>query len=152
MSKITLRLLLVWTIFISLMMSVPSFSEDYYRWVDAQGVVHYGSRPPEGVDAVKINTYGKSESESAPLDNSTPLNNKATGKNGQATKTDSERTDLVALRQAQCKEERERLRVLQTPGSRIRMEQTDGSVKYLSPDEVALEVDNSQKFLSEACQ
>lgn len=144
MNTSIIRLLSCWTLTTGFLLSTPGYCDDYYRWVDAEGVVHYGSRPPDGVNAVKINTYGKSQGApaAAARDNDT----------GPETKPNAAQSETLALRQAQCEEEKERLRVLQTPGSRIRMEQDDGSIRYLTPVEIAKEVNSSEKFISEACK
>ena len=124
---------------------------EYYRWVDADGVVHYGSTPPKGVDAELIKTYGGgSGANKAP-------ESKNAGNNNVATSADST-TSQVALTPAQleaknkrCTEERERLAALSKPG-RLRMNMPDGSVKYLSEEEIAREVETTRKVIQDSCE
>ncbi len=117
------------------------FAESYYRWKDETGQVHYGSRPPHGVEAVKIKAHGGGTSEVE--------SDKASQKMTQEEKVDPQA--IIAQRQKQCEEERNRLSTLKSSG-RIRMTQEDGSTRYLTAEEVAKEVKMSQEFLKEACK
>ncbi len=144
----------IWTVCAAILCSLivystPSIADDYYRWVDSQGVVHYGSRPPKGVKAEKIKAYGGTAA--APKTTSSN-NTPSQGKKTLSKQEKQERQQLIAQRQEVCKQERDRLRTLQTPGRRIRMEQDDGSTRFLTPQEVADQVSESQEFLSQSCQ
>ncbi len=133
-------------LFVGLGLSALGYAENYYRWVGPDGVVHYGSRPPEGVQAERISTYGKSSP--GDLSGNGPVANEKVAEN---TYTDKQK-ELVEERKAQCDQERERLDALKSAGSRIQMDQGDGTTRYLSPDEVIKEISSSEKFISQACK
>lgn len=120
-------------------------AESYYRWKDGNGQVHYGSRPPHGVEAEKIKTYGSSK----------PSNSRSTSSAAESTESDAESdlsAQLNAKRAADCKSAKERLSTLRS-SSRIRMSQEDGSAsKYLSPEEQAKEIAKSEDFINNACK
>ena len=119
-------------------------AEAYYRWIGADGVVHYGSRPPEGVIAEQVDTWGKSAGENA-------AGSGKASKQGKAS-LDEQQKELAAQRKQQCDDERERLKALQTGGSRIRMTMEDGTTRYLSTEEIANEIKRSREFVDGACQ
>jgi len=130
-------------------LSPLSLAEDYYRWVGKDGVVHYGSRPPAGVEAVKIKGSGKA----APTSSSaTPAGTAPVSDADAAKARDAEQKEVIAQRKQQCADEKARVENLKTPGRRIRMQQPDGSTKYLSPEEVATEISVSQEFINQACK
>lgn len=39
-----------------LALSAPAMAAQVYKWVDAQGVTHFGAQPPEGAKASSVNT------------------------------------------------------------------------------------------------
>lgn len=118
---------------------------DYYRWVGEDGVVHYGSRPPQGVQAERISTYGKAQPD-------TPSGGDSAGVDASQGADSANPEDVLAMREQQCTDERQRLQSLRKPGTRIRMEQPDGTIRYLTPEEVAREINSSEEFLSQACK
>ncbi len=120
--------------------AVPTYAEGYYRWVGSDGIVHYGSRPPVGVTAEQVNTWGESAGENT---NSTTA----------ATKNlTTKQQNVVAARQQECDDEKSRLTALQSTGRRISMQQEDGTTRYLTTDEILKEVSNSEEFIKQACQ
>lgn len=128
---------------IGLSVAALSSADNYYRWVGTDGVVHYGSRPPEGVTAELISTYGKS----APSNTDQVAEKKVVAENNYTEK----QKEVLKARQAQCDQERQRLNSLKSSGSRIQMEQPDGTTRYLSADEVIKEIASSEKFVNQAC-
>jgi flagellar biosynthesis GTPase FlhF len=40
-------------------------AESYYKWVDDEGVTHYGTDKPKDIDAEKVRTYGGASSSQA---------------------------------------------------------------------------------------
>lgn len=141
----------------SIMFSLFAFSalaatdvaaEDYYRWVNENGTVNYGSRPPEGVKAEKITTFGKSSGKKQNA--STPAADQNNAKAQQ--QVDEQQKAIIAQRKKQCEEEKSRLDALKAPGRRISMEQEDGTTRYLTPEEIAKEVSTTEDFIKQACQ
>lgn len=121
-------------------MTLPTYAEGYYRWVGDDGVVHYGSRPPVGVTAELVNTWGKSAGGNT--DSATTATKNLTTK----------QQKVVAARQQECGDEKSRLTALQSPGRRISMQQEDGTSRYLTSDEILQEISTSEEFIKQACQ
>ncbi|MFT7558435.1 MAG: acetate kinase [Flavobacteriales bacterium] len=121
-----------------------SAKEEFYRWTDAEGVIHYGTVPPQGVDAVKITTYSTNPTESNTAESN--QDKASTASSNEAQKK------LREEREAECQAERRRLNTLKTNGARIRMQDEDGTSRYLSTDEVIQEIETSESFLKEACK
>lgn len=124
-------------------------AEDYYKWVDASGVVHFGSMPPQGVQATKIKSLGKTAPKGAGKDSTKADAEKASE---QLPPEEIERRRKVAERmEKDCKNEKSRLEALNQPG-RIRMDDGDGGYKYLSQDEIYEEIRRTKQRVSEVCQ
>ncbi len=121
-------------------MTLVAYAEGYYRWIGSDGVVHYGSRPPVGVTAEQVNTWGKSAGGNT--NSATTTNKNLTAKQQQ----------VVAARQQECKDEKSRLTALQSTGRRISMQQEDGTTRYLNSDEILQEISTSEDFIKQACQ
>lgn len=122
-----------------------TYAESYYRWKDENGQIHYGSRPPIGVDAEKVKTYGgrTTTEESSPAT--------AGAASGPEATEETNTQKIAAERKQQCDQERQRLATLKST-SRIRMQNDDGSTRYLTPEEVSKEMSMSQDFLNNACK
>lgn len=127
--------------------SSPVAADAYYRWIGDDGVTHYGSRPPEGVQAEKVDTYGKGKPANARKNNASAPSEQQSAAGSQA----DEQRQIVAQRKQQCDEEKARLKSLQTPGTRLKMKQDDGSSRFLSAEEVAKEISSSKEFINQAC-
>lgn len=120
---------------------------EYWRWKGEDGVIHYGSTPPKGVDAEKVKTYG-GVSRSA----ETQSDGASSSDGAKAAQPEEELTpEMQARRDARCKEERDRLAVFKRPG-RIRMTQADGSTKYMSEQEIAQEIAITNQVIADTCQ
>lgn len=44
--------------------AAPAMADKYYKWVDDNGVTHYGTAPPEGGGSEAVRTYGPSSDQS----------------------------------------------------------------------------------------
>lgn len=129
------------------LVSSPVSADAYYRWIGDDGVTHYGSRPPEGVKAEKVDTYGKGK----PANSSNSNAAESSAQQGATGAQTDEQKQIVAQRKQQCEEEKSRLKSLQTPGTRLKMKQDDGSSRFLSAEEIAQEISASREFISQAC-
>lgn len=129
-------------------------AENYYRWTDETGVVHYGSTPPKGVEAVKVKTWGGGSKTGDSATEQTASNEAENSAAPAAPPSpeEKERQRKVAERQQEvCKQEQQRLEVLKRPG-RIRMKQPDGSFRYMTQDEIQQEINTTQKVIGDSCK
>lgn len=128
--------------------SAPVQAAEYYKWVGEDGVVHYGATPPKGVEAELVKTYGgvgvTSSSQSQDATGPGAAGESTAGSEVQLT------PEQIEAKNKRCTEERERLTVLSKPG-RIRMSQADGSVTYLSEEDIAREIEITKKVIADSC-
>lgn len=122
-----------------------------YRWVDEQGVTHYGEKPPApGVgEKIKVSAPG-------PSSTPTPASNSAAKEAAPPASTPSEAEAAAAKAQAEvtkknCEAYAANLKVLREHG-RIREQSNDGQVKMLSEEEKQSRIQQAEKFIAENCQ
>jgi hypothetical protein len=113
-----------------------------YRWVDAQGKVQYGDRPPDGVKAEVVPLLGVHTSSAAPP----PASNEASPRPQPsakapppATATDKTKEavaeDVAATREKQCTEAQDRYKKL-IEGRRIYKTGDNGEREFLTSEEI----------------
>ena len=127
-----------------------------YKWVDAQGKVLYGDRPPDGVKAELVTLLGNRVPASAPVrqsdagrsDRATIVSSKPP-----APKADSKKSveqDVAAAKAKQCGEAQERYRKL-IEGRHIYKEGKEGEREYLSAEEIDSERLNAKHDIDAIC-
>lgn len=130
-------------------------TETIYKWTDLNGVVHYGERPPEGVDAVRVTV-----SSIAPEDASDPYASARRGPDDEPSISEQKREERAkrAEEQAQedarltaaCAAHRDRLSQL-VPRTNILLQNPDGTSRRLDDNERLAMIDESQKFVDASC-
>jgi hypothetical protein len=109
-----------------------------YRWVDAQGKVHYGDTPPDGVHAEVVDlpgshaTTGVSAPPPAPAAPATARTPPAANADGAKQAVDS---DVAESREKQCADAQERYKKL-IEARKLYKAGPDGQREYLSSDEI----------------
>jgi len=127
-------------------LSPMSMAGQIYKWVDAQGVTHFGAQPPEGVEAT---TVGKS---------TTPAPKQAApasgGVVGDQKAIDQQVKQQVAEQEAQlkafCEQARTNLAQLQN-NPRVR-EDVEGEMRRLTDEERRQRINETRKQIEEHCQ
>ena len=118
-----------------------------YRWVDAQGQVHYGETPPTGVSAQQKSGLKPGVSLSAPPPPPTP-SAAGTGKPAEKTKP----AESAADKAARCKDAREQVAFMEEKtANRIMLPQKDGSVSRMTEEEFGERMKKAQAVIGEAC-
>jgi hypothetical protein len=133
----------------------PLLADTIYKWVDETGTVHYGERPPEGVDAELV-TVSSVRSEA-------PADPYAETREAQAAQKEANAERMVeasaayeqqqqeqARIEAACAAQKSRLEQL-IPRSKILLQNPDGTSRMLGDDERLAMIDESQKFVDENC-
>ena len=135
-----------------------------YKWVDEHGNVQYSSQKPLDAEAekVKVNTQ-------PPLDSSTyrrpgqdeakpdDKNTKEDAKDDKAKTPAEKRADATKkaesdkLKKEMCDEARETLATIES-SSRVRTEDKDGNVNFLSEEEVAKRKKSEQERVNKYCK
>jgi hypothetical protein len=122
-----------------------------YKWVDAQGKVQYGDRPPDGVKAEVVEGLGThpgqqhaarseapSTAKNVPLDPSVKDPAKAVAE------------DVAATKQKQCADAQERYKHL-IEGRRLYKTGEKGEREYLTSEEIDSERVNAKRDVDEIC-
>tara|TARA_R110001606_G_scaffold84694_1_gene192426 strand:+ start:9155 stop:9661 length:507 start_codon:yes stop_codon:yes gene_type:complete len=98
--------------------TTPVLAEQFYKWVDDQGVTHYDSKPPQGQrPSEAVRTYGKASSDQAAelerLEQRRQANARADQQaSEQARQEARERAHPDQVRQERCAEQRKNLDLL----------------------------------------
>lgn len=134
-----------------LMAGVPALAQNaVYRWTGDDGVIHYGAMPPLGVEAELVKAGGPNVGGDS-TDTAAVSGDSDTAAEGDNAPPAVELSpEMKARKEAACKEEQQRLATLQKPG-RIRMQQPDGSTKYLSVEDVQAEINITQQVIKDTC-
>jgi len=106
-----------------------------YKWVDAQGKVQYGDRPPDGVHAEVVELLGTHVARAAPAakaSDSTPPKT-ANQDNTSVKKAVSE--DVEQARAKQCADAQDRYKKL-IDGRHLYTTGPDGERQYLTSDQI----------------
>ena len=128
-----------------------------YKWVDAQGKVQYGDRPPDGVHAEVVEMAGSharaettppvpATSSPARTSNTAPAN--ASAKDDGVKKTVED--DVAQSRDKQCADAQDRYKKL-IEGRKLYKTGPDGEREYLSSEEIDSERINAKRDVDSIC-
>jgi hypothetical protein len=131
-----------------------------YKWIDPQGKVQYGDRPPDGVHAEIVEGLGshgtRSEQARQPVasasaTSSQPARGAPPAKNAQDDGTKKAVADDVAqAKDKQCADAQARYKSL-IEGRRLFKAGTDGERQYLTSDEIDAERLNAKRDIDTIC-
>lgn len=135
-----------------LALSATAMASQVYKWVDAQGVTHFGSQPPQDQSATSINTSAappkatEQEPEPAPTFESIADPEQAA--------FDKKAKEEVAAKEAErkkyCENVRTNLAQLEN-NPRIRVEE-NGEVRRLSEEERQQRIADAKAAIAENCK
>jgi hypothetical protein len=121
-----------------------------YKWVDAQGKVQYGDRPPDGVHAEVVELLGTHAARSVRA--SEP--SKSTGRDQQAQSDATAKKvvdqDVAQTREKQCADAQDRYKKL-IEGRRPYKLGADGERQYLTSDEIDSQRVNAKQDVDATC-
>ncbi len=127
-----------------------------YKWVDAQGKLQYGDRPPDGVHAEVVELLGthsaSTRNASAPARTADTAAKVAANK-PQSTDADTKREvdqDVAQTKEKQCTDAQERYKKL-IEGRRIYKPGADGERQYMSSEEIDTERLNAKRDIDTIC-
>jgi hypothetical protein len=117
-----------------------------YKWVDAQGKVQYGDRPPDGVHAEVVELLGTHSNRGAAP---------APSRSAPSTPTASETkkavdSDVAQTREKQCTDAQDRYKKL-IEGRRLYKTGDNGERQYLTSEEIDSERLNAKRDIDEIC-
>jgi hypothetical protein len=129
-----------------------------YKWVDTQGKLQYGDRPPDGVHAEVVEILGSRAARStAPVtapppaarsqkSNAAPQNPAAQDPNAKLTVD----ADVAQTREKQCAEAQAHYKKL-IEGRKLYKTGADGERQYLTSEEIDSERVNAKRDLDATC-
>src|ERR1700733_10408061 len=126
-----------------------------YKWVDAQGKLQYGDRPPDGVHAEVVELLGTHVARTAPAKPSESAPSLKTTNRDQPNQDDSSAkkavdADVAQTREKQCTDAQDRYKKL-IEGRRLYKAGADGERQYLSSEEIDSERVNAKREADEIC-
>ncbi|MFZ6050214.1 DUF4124 domain-containing protein [Pseudomonas sp. CR3202] len=141
-----------------LVMASSAMASQVYKWVDAQGITHFGAQPPEGQAATTVNTSIPKPRPSLPrLDSEQPKPEASLPKNepmGDQKAIDEKVKAKVASQEAErrkyCETIRTNLAQLQN-NPRLRTEE-NGEVRRLKEEERQSRIKDAEKAIRENCE
>jgi hypothetical protein len=141
-----------WMLFAALICWSCMASAVVYKWVDAQGKVQYGDRPPDGVHAELVEGLGTHTSAPVARPSASPSNtasnNTATSKDDAAKQAVND--DVAATRDKQCADAQTNYKKL-IDGRRIYKTGADGERQYLTSQQIDQERIDAKKAVDEIC-
>ena len=123
------------------LLAQASYAVKIYMWTDAQGTTHYGEHPPKDVKATLID---------ARTGHSAPPPSEMGGDEKAANTADSNLSPRVKDKEA-CDMARKNLDTL-TKSPRVKIPQTDGSLRYMTPEEIQQKTTEMKKIADENCE
>jgi Domain of unknown function (DUF4124) len=131
-----------------------------YKWVDAQGKLQYGDRPPDGVHAQVVEMLGTHASTARNASSATPSTpatraaaNAPPGTNASPKESDEKKAvddDVAQTRDKQCSDAQDRYKRL-IEGRRIYKSGPDGERQYMTSDEIDTERLNAKRDVDTIC-
>jgi len=130
-----------------------------YKWVDVQGKVMYGDRPPDGVKAELVTLLGNhvpGPAPARPSDSTRSIRSSSNSTNSSkppALKDDAKKAveqDVATAKAKQCADAQERYRKL-IEGRHIYKEGKAGEREYLSSEEIDSERLNAKHDIDTVC-
>ena len=129
-----------------------------YKWVDAQGKLQYGDRPPDGVHAEVVAMYITHASRSAPpprpasaSGSSQPIKPASDAKAAaDVTTKKAVDEDVAQTREKQCAAAQDRYKKL-VEGRRIYKTSAQGERQYMSTEEIDAARVDAKRDLDEVC-
>lgn len=133
----------------------PAQAEVIYKWTDEKGTVHYGERPPEGVNAQRVTVSNAPDPDevddpyaSARAPEGEP--SAAQQQREQRAQMAEEQRQEAARIAAACEAQKSRLEQL-IPRAKVILQNPDGTSRMLDDDERLSMIAESQKFVDENC-
>jgi len=124
-----------------------------YKWMDANGKVHYGDTPPPGVQATRLKPppAGASAPTAAPKVNpEAAFRNRQQERQKSDEKSAKERADAETKR-VNCEQSQGALRSLQS-GQRISSTNAAGERVFIDDAERAKEIERTQRAVNDWCK
>jgi hypothetical protein len=125
-----------------------------YKWIDAQGKLQYGDRPPDGVHAEVVELLvahaAAARSASAPAAQASPRGGTANPANKETDDKKVVDQDVAQTRDKQCTEAQDRYKKL-IEGRRLYKTGPNGERQFMNSEEIDTERLNAKRDIDNIC-
>ena len=125
-----------------------------YKWIDAQGKLQYGDRPPDGVHAEVVELLGTHVARAAQTRSADAAQAARTGRDTGTTDDSSAKksvdSDVEQTRAKQCADAQDHYKKL-IEGRRLYKTGPDGERQYLTSEEIDSERVNAKREVDTVC-
>jgi len=152
LAKLSCSLLSIPLLTIALATSVQA--SEVFKWVDEEGVTHYGERAPMDKDYSMIKTYGEvpsgAEDAKQRLEQQRSDKKMADEKGVDYAKQKKAADQQAMVRAENCKGAQNNLKTIQE-NARVRILGEDGEFRYLNDEERQKQIDTAKEMIAANC-
>ena len=146
-------LLLLSALCLALLLSPASHAGKFYKWVDAQGVTHYGENPPDTETAAVVNVKSGASSDQQQAIEALEEKRKAaesarTAPPQESANVESENREIMANN---CKIQRQNLSQLKS-NRRVKETDANGEIRFLEEEEINKRIQEIEKYIADNCK
>ncbi|BFM10817.1 hypothetical protein R50072_09700 [Simiduia litorea] len=149
------NLFLATIVLVGAVFSVQSDAKEFYRWVDDEGVTHYTVTAPKDRASTLIRTQigagSKSSSNAIPTSRVLPGDEAGSTPKPQTAEAAKPEVQMTALDPQRCSVARANVETLNNH-ARIKVTGADGSIRYLSDDELNEKRAEAEAAIRESCE
>lgn len=139
---------------LSLFMVLPAQAGDVYKWVDEDGVTHYGERAPSDTNYSTVKTYGEVPGGGAEakqrLEEQRAAKSSAEAKEAEYAQQKKIADEQARVRAENCKGAKSNLKTIQE-NARVRILGDDGEFRYLTEEERQKQIENAKEVIADNC-
>lgn len=139
---------------LALLLSPASYAGKFYKWVDNEGVTHYGESPPDTETAAVVNVKTGASSDQKQAIEQLEAKRKAAQEASNATQDDEEseiEKENRKIMENNCKIQRQNLSQLKA-NRRIKVTDDNGEIRYLDDEEIQSRMKEIQQYIDENCK
>ena len=131
-----------------------SASAEIYKWVDEEGKVHYGEKPPstiteDGIKTIKYKDNVNTRSANEALKKKSKSLNKLSKKRKEKREDAAAKKEELAKNKVLCEQAKKNLANYQFP--KVSIKEDDGSVRALGEEERQLGIKKSEEIVKQVC-
>ena len=131
-----------------------SASAEIYKWVDEEGKVHYGEKPPstitkDGIKTIEYKDNVDTQSANEALKKKSKSLNKLSKKRKEKREDVAAKKETLAKNKVLCEKAKKNLANYQFP--KVSIKEDDGSVRALGEEERQLGIKKSEEIVKQVC-
>jgi len=132
------------------LLAAPVLADNYYKWIDDNGMTHYGEHPPKGANIIKKGKTQTGHSQATTYTGAATSPTKTVA-NSDTSKKNSEADTAASQKDPErCTSAQSNLEAMRTH-SRIKVKDKNGEYRFLTPEEIQDRQGEAQKAADESC-